>query len=69
MLAAAEDWFRTGQAWGELATTLTAAHVDPQQVTDAWNHSATAYTQAGAEEEATTSRTNATDTDTDNPEP
>ncbi|MFE7243758.1 tetratricopeptide repeat protein [Streptomyces sp. NPDC057580] len=55
MLAAAEDWFHTGQAWGELATTLTAAHADPQQVTDAWNHSATAYTQAGAEEEATRS--------------
>ncbi|WP_319648859.1 tetratricopeptide repeat protein [Streptomyces sp. NRRL_B-2557] len=56
MLVAAEDWFRTGEAWGELATTLTAASADPAQVRDAWNESATAYTRAGADEEAAASR-------------
>ncbi|MFJ8770133.1 ATP-binding protein [Streptomyces clavifer] len=57
MLVVAEDWFRTGEAWGELATTLTAAGADPVQVRDAWNESATAYTRAGADEEAAASRT------------
>ncbi|MFF4168063.1 ATP-binding protein [Streptomyces sp. NPDC001741] len=56
MLVAAEDWFRTGEGWGELATTLTAAGADPGHVRDAWNESATAYTRAGADEEAAASR-------------
>ncbi|MFE9912924.1 ATP-binding protein [Streptomyces clavifer] len=57
MLVAAEDWFRAGEGWGELATTLTAAGADPGQVRDAWNESAAAYTRAGADEEAAASRT------------
>ncbi|WRZ96485.1 tetratricopeptide repeat protein (plasmid) [Streptomyces sp. NBC_01007] len=67
LLTEAQDWFRTGQAWGELATTLTAANAHPSQVREAWNESATAYAQAGAEEEAATSRTRADDTKS--PEP
>ncbi|MFJ8769778.1 ATP-binding protein [Streptomyces clavifer] len=55
MLVAAEDWFRAGEGWGELATTLTAAGADPVQVRDAWNESAAAYTRAGADEEAAAS--------------
>ncbi|MFB6656477.1 tetratricopeptide repeat protein [Streptomyces microflavus] len=63
MLAAARDWFRAGEAWGELATTLTAAGADTAQVRDAWEQSAQAYTQAGADEEAAASRehTNSTE--------
>ncbi|MGQ4339897.1 tetratricopeptide repeat protein [[Kitasatospora] papulosa] len=63
MLVEAEDWFRTGEGWGELAVTLTAAGADPRQVRDAWNESAAAYARAGADEEATASRAH-----TDNPE-
>ncbi|MEU0310216.1 ATP-binding protein [Streptomyces cyaneofuscatus] len=63
MLAAERDWFRTGEAWGELATTLTAAGADPVQVREAWEQSAQAYTQAGAEEEAAASREHANSTE------
>ncbi len=52
MLAATRDWFRTGQAWGELATTLAAAGANTGQVREAWEQTAQAYTQAGAHEEA-----------------
>ncbi|WP_406291606.1 tetratricopeptide repeat protein [Streptomyces sp. NBC_00624] len=52
MLAAEGDSFRTGKAWEELATTLNAAGTNPVRVKDAWERSATAYTQAGAAEEA-----------------
>ncbi|MDP9954353.1 tetratricopeptide repeat protein [Streptomyces sp. DSM 41269] len=63
MLAAARDWFRTGEAWGEVATTLTAAGADTAQVREAWEQSAQAYTQAGADEEADASREHATNTE------
>ncbi|MFI8200900.1 ATP-binding protein [Streptomyces sp. NPDC085942] len=63
MLAAARDWFRTGEAWGEVATTLTAAGADTAPVREAWEQSAHAYTQAGADEEADTSREHATNTE------
>ncbi|MFE9016811.1 ATP-binding protein [Streptomyces cyaneofuscatus] len=62
MLAAERDWFRAGEAWGELATTLTAAGADTAQVREAWEQSAQAYTQAGADEEATASREHANST-------
>ncbi|MFD4861627.1 hypothetical protein [Streptomyces atratus] len=56
MLVAEGDWFRTGKAWEELATTLEAASADPARIKEAWERSATAYTQAGAAEEAESSR-------------
>ncbi|MFH9561460.1 ATP-binding protein [Streptomyces globisporus] len=64
MLAAERDWFLTGEAWGELATTLTAAGVDTAQVHDAWEQSAQAYTEAGADEEAAASQEHANSTET-----
>ncbi|MEV3852468.1 tetratricopeptide repeat protein [Streptomyces microflavus] len=64
MLAAERDWFRAGEAWGELATTLTAAGADTAQVREAWEQSAQAYTQAGADEEAAASREHANSTET-----
>ncbi len=64
MLAAERDWFRTGEAWGELAITLTAAGADTAQVREAWEQSAQAYTQAGADEEAAASREHANSTET-----
>ncbi|WP_432106060.1 ATP-binding protein [Streptomyces sp. bgisy091] len=63
MLTSAEDWFRAGEGWSELATTLTAAGADPGQVRDAWNESATAYARAGADEEAAASRTHTDNTE------
>ncbi|MFJ1958800.1 ATP-binding protein [Streptomyces microflavus] len=63
MLAATRDWFYTGEAWGELATTLTAAGADTAQVREAWEQSAQAYTQAGADEEADVSREHANSTE------
>ncbi|MFE7365784.1 tetratricopeptide repeat protein [[Kitasatospora] papulosa] len=63
MLVEAEDWFRAGEGWGELAVTLTAAGADPGQVRDAWSKSAAAYARVGADEEAAASRAH-----TDNPE-
>ncbi|MEU0381000.1 tetratricopeptide repeat protein [Streptomyces cyaneofuscatus] len=63
MLAAERDWFRTGEAWGELATTLTAAGAETAQVREAWEQSAQAFTQAGADEEATASREHANSTE------
>ncbi|MFJ5057247.1 ATP-binding protein [Streptomyces cyaneofuscatus] len=63
MLAAERDWFRTGTAWGELATTLTAAGADTAQVQEAWEQSAQAYTEAGADEEAAASREHANSTE------
>ncbi|MFI6552311.1 tetratricopeptide repeat protein [Streptomyces griseus] len=56
MLAATKDWFNTGEAWGELATTLTAAGADSARVREAWEQSADAYARAGAREEADASR-------------
>ncbi|KAB2592721.1 ATP-binding protein [Streptomyces arboris] len=56
-LAATQDWFRTGEAWGEVADTLGAAAAHPSQVREAWEQSAVAYTRAGADEEAAASRT------------
>ncbi|MFD3492693.1 tetratricopeptide repeat protein [Streptomyces sp. NPDC058690] len=64
MLAAEGDWFLTGEAWEELATTLDAAGADPARTKKAWERSAAAYTQAGATEEAETSRAH-----TDDPPP
>ncbi|MEU9529671.1 tetratricopeptide repeat protein [Streptomyces sp. NPDC048210] len=63
MLVEAEDWFRAGEGWGELAVTLTAAGADQGQVRDAWNESAAAYARVGADEEAAASRAH-----TDSPE-
>ncbi|MEV7899928.1 tetratricopeptide repeat protein, partial [Streptomyces cyaneofuscatus] len=63
MLAAERDWFLAGEAWGELATTLTAAGADTAQVREAWEQSAQAYTQAGADEEAAASREHANSTE------
>ncbi|MEU9900048.1 tetratricopeptide repeat protein, partial [Streptomyces phaeochromogenes] len=67
ILVEAQDWFRTGEAWGELAKTLTGAIADPSQIREAWNESATAYTRASAEEEAAASRDRAGTTEI--PEP
>ncbi|WP_331742123.1 tetratricopeptide repeat protein (plasmid) [Streptomyces sp. NBC_00876] len=59
LMAATEDWFRTGEAWGELATTLRAAGADLSQVREAWEQSASAYARADADEEAAVSRAHA----------
>ncbi|MFB7083094.1 tetratricopeptide repeat protein, partial [Streptomyces sp. NPDC056308] len=56
MLVVEGDWFRTGKAWEELATTLEAAAAGSARIKDAWERSATAYTRAGATEEAESSR-------------
>ncbi|CAD5949888.1 tetratricopeptide repeat protein [Streptomyces cyaneofuscatus] len=61
MLTTTQDWFRTGEAWGAVATTLSAAATDPSQVREAWEQSAAAYTRAGADEKAAASQTNADD--------
>ncbi|MFJ5015913.1 tetratricopeptide repeat protein, partial [Streptomyces griseoluteus] len=54
-----EDWARTGEAWAEFATTLNASGTEPSRVREAWEQSATAYTRAGDDEAAATSRANA----------
>lgn len=59
MLAAADDSFRTGEAWGELAMALNAADADPAQEHEGWVESAAAYTRAGANEDATASQAHA----------
>lgn len=59
LLTEANDLFRAGEAYGELAVTLTAAGADLGRVSQAWSQSADAYTRAGAAEEAEASRTNA----------
>ncbi|GAA2483780.1 AfsR-like transcriptional regulator TcrA [Streptomyces thermolineatus] len=56
MLREAEDSFRTGEALGELATTLTAAQVDAVEVRAVWLSAAEAYEQANATQEATDAR-------------
>ncbi|MFB6916387.1 hypothetical protein ACFCXC_33480, partial [Streptomyces microflavus] len=43
--------------------TLTAAGADTAQVREAWEQSAQAYTQAGADEEAAASREHANNTE------
>ncbi|MFD9103953.1 tetratricopeptide repeat protein [Streptomyces virginiae] len=58
MLAQEEDWARTGEAWAEFATTLNAFGAEPSRVQEAWEQSATAYTRAGDDEAAATSRAN-----------
>ncbi|WP_159048083.1 tetratricopeptide repeat protein [Streptomyces sp. XY511] len=58
MLSQEEDWARTGEAWAELATTLNAFGAEPSRVQEAWEQSATAYTRAGDDEAAATSRAN-----------
>ncbi|MGW0163822.1 tetratricopeptide repeat protein [Streptomyces sp. NPDC003343] len=58
MLAQEEDWVRTGEAWAEFATTLNASGADPSRIREAWEQSATAYTRAGDDEAAATSRAN-----------
>lgn len=59
MLAGARDWFLIGEAWGELATTLSAAGADPVRVREAWTESAAAYNKANAAEEAAASQAHA----------
>ncbi|WP_433919513.1 tetratricopeptide repeat protein [Streptomyces canus] len=59
MLTQAEDWALTGEAWAEYATTLHVSGAELPRVRDAWEQSATAYIQAGDDEEAATSRANA----------
>ncbi|MEU5979982.1 tetratricopeptide repeat protein [Streptomyces sp. NPDC047315] len=61
MLTQDEDWARAGEAWGELATTLDASGAEPSRVRGAWEQSAAAYTRAGEDEAAATSRANAED--------
>ncbi|WP_199828072.1 hypothetical protein [Streptomyces sp. XY332] len=56
MLTQEEDWARTGEAWAEFATTLNAFGAEPSQVQEAWEQSAMAYTRAGDDEAAATSR-------------
>ncbi|MFC9812184.1 tetratricopeptide repeat protein [Streptomyces virginiae] len=58
MLAQDEDWMRAGEAWAEFATTLNAFGAEPSRVQEAWEQSATAYTRAGDDEAAATSRAN-----------
>ncbi|MEU7422481.1 tetratricopeptide repeat protein [Streptomyces sp. NPDC040750] len=58
MLTQEEDWARTGEAWAEFATTLNASGAAPSRVREAWEQSATAYTRAGDDEAAATSRGN-----------
>ncbi|MFD5842178.1 ATP-binding protein [Streptomyces chartreusis] len=58
MLTGQEDWTRSGEAWAEFATTLSAYGAEPTRVREAWEQSALAYTRAGDDEAATTSRTN-----------
>ncbi|MGA5000728.1 ATP-binding protein [Streptomyces arboris] len=59
MLAADRDWFRTGEAWGEVARSLGSSGADPLRVREAWEHSATAYSRAGSDEEAADSQARA----------
>ncbi|MET8454842.1 tetratricopeptide repeat protein [Streptomyces parvulus] len=56
LLTQEEDWARTGEAWAEFATTLNASGAEPPRVREAWEQSATAYTRAGDDEAAATSR-------------
>ncbi|MFD6534562.1 tetratricopeptide repeat protein [Streptomyces sp. NPDC060184] len=63
MLVAAQDWFRTGEAWGELAVTLAASGADLGKVRAAWGESAAAYERADAREEAAVSRAKAAETE------
>ena len=58
MLAHEDDWALTGEAWAEFATTLNASGADPSRVRAAWEDSAAAYTRAGDDEAAATSRAN-----------
>ncbi|MFE5515158.1 hypothetical protein ACFQ9J_32015 [Streptomyces sp. NPDC056529] len=55
--------FRAGEAWGELASSLSAADAEAAQVREAWAESAAAYTRAGAEEEGAASRAKGSDED------
>ena len=59
MLESLGDLTRTGEALGELATSLDAANADPKVVRDAWLRSAGAYDSAGATEKGDQSRANA----------
>ncbi|WP_433402828.1 ATP-binding protein [Streptomyces sp. CA-146814] len=59
LLSTAQHWFLTGQAWGEVAETLSAAGAPPSQVREAWEQSAVAYAKVDADEEAAASRTRA----------
>ncbi|MFG3033457.1 ATP-binding protein [Streptomyces sp. NPDC048253] len=59
MLAHEEDWARTGEAWAEFATTLSASGAEPSRVREAWEQSAITYIRAGDDEAAATSRANA----------
>ncbi|QKW01699.1 tetratricopeptide repeat protein [Streptomyces sp. NA02536] len=59
MLESLGDLTRTGEALGELATSLDAANADPTVVRDAWLRSAGAYDSAGATEKGDQSRANA----------
>ena len=58
MLAEEEDWARTGEAWAEFATTLKASGAGPSRIREGWEQSAIAYTRAGDDEAAATSRAN-----------
>ncbi|MER7946760.1 tetratricopeptide repeat protein [Streptomyces sp. NPDC096079] len=59
MLTHELDWVRVGEAWGELADTLSASGGPQSRIREAWEQSATAYTRVGDHEAAARSRTNA----------
>ncbi|MGW5469685.1 tetratricopeptide repeat protein [Streptomyces chartreusis] len=58
MLTGQKDWARSGEAWAEFATSLSAYGAEPTRVREAWEQSAIAYIRVGDDEAATTSRAN-----------
>ncbi|MFD8615389.1 tetratricopeptide repeat protein [Streptomyces sp. NPDC059631] len=59
ILAQGENWEHVGEAWGELAATLTASGAEPSRARSAWEQSTMAYTRAGNDEAAAASRASA----------
>ncbi|MES9520641.1 ATP-binding protein [Streptomyces capoamus] len=62
MLTAEKDAFRTGEALGELALTLSEAGTPPTEVRTMWLRAASAYDEAKATEEAADARAHADET-------
>ncbi|MFF0426983.1 hypothetical protein ACFYUJ_21530, partial [Streptomyces sp. NPDC004520] len=59
MLTQEADWVRVGEAWGELATTLSVSGEEQSRIREAWQQSATAYTRGGDHVAAAKSRASA----------
>ncbi|MFF7774790.1 tetratricopeptide repeat protein [Streptomyces tanashiensis] len=59
MLTQEADWGLVGEAWRELATTLSATGAAQSRIEEAWVQSATAYSRDGDHEAAATSRAHA----------